>query len=679
MNTLYAEILLSRKMGGDKETLTYEIPENLTGTLQEGDLVEIPLKNRAIRGLVLEIHHLKPLFNTKPVSRKIEDFYSLDSTRLELLKHISRYYFCPLYKALKLFYPANVFTRKRSKQLKDAQPEQNFETPPPFNLTPEQTAALSSLLSGPGQESLLHGITGSGKTEIYRRLTTDCLQENRQALILVPEISLTPQTVAQFQKQFGHNIAILHSRLTTVEKLTYLTNIARGRHQIIVGSRSAIFAPFHKLGLIIIDEEHEDSYKQDQSPRYHVRDIARKLLEIEARRDNRIKLLYGSATPSIETYHRALNGEIQLVEMNERVPHKTKTHALPVIHLVDLREELRKKNFSPFSEILLEKIRHTLEHKEQVILFLNRRGSASAVVCRDCGQSETCPRCSVSLTYHTRLTRENTILPAQKLICHHCGRIFPVPTSCKNCGSHLIKYIGLGTQKIEEEISRQFPEARILRADRDTTGKKDDFENIYNTFRKGQADILVGTQMIGKGLHLPNVTLVGVILADSSLFLPDFRAAEKTFQLITQVAGRSGREKPGEVVIQTYLPEHYAIQNTLKQDFRSFYRQEISNREAAQFPPFRKLAKLTVEHPDQEKCYYLSQSIFAGLQNFRELSPDLVAEITLYPAFIPRLKNRYRWQILLSGSNPQLFLHNFFLQNRPVNDIKIDVDPIHTI
>jgi len=685
MDKIYAEILLSRKIGAAKDTLTYEVPFELIDLLKIGDLVEIPLKNGKARGVVLEIHHLKPLFPTRAISRRVEDFFSLSHTQLALFQYICRYHFCPPHKSIKLFYPANVFERKREKKINlPAVPEETVLSAA-FTLTAEQQKALD-LIDGMAEKPvLLHGITGSGKTEIYRRLTRGCLQKGQQVLILVPEISLTPQTVENFEKRFGKNIAVIHSKLSPGEKLAYLTNIARGNHQIIIGSRSAIFAPFRNLGLIIIDEEHEDSYKQDQAPRYHVREIALKIREIEKANGNNVKLILGSATPSIETYFQAMNGQYELVEMPSRIPHKTASEALPTMHLVDLREELRKKNFSIFSELLQEKIREKLQKKEQIMLFLNRRGAASAMLCRDCGQTENCPRCAVPLTYHSRRSVENLILPAQRLICHHCGRISHPPIKCSHCGSHLIKYIGLGTQKIEEEVQKLFPSARLLRADRDTTGKKDDFEKIFRQFRKNQADILIGTQMIGKGLHLPNVTLVGIVLADTGLTIPDFRAAEKTYQLITQVAGRSGREKPGEVVIQTYLPDHYAIQNTLSQNFLQFYEQEIRHRQTAHFPPFQKLAKITVENADAEKANYLSHQIFMNLQSARvkdqarDKDQELISDITLFPAFIPRLKNKYRWHILLTGSNPQFFLQNFFLQNPLKDDIKIDVDPLHTI
>jgi primosomal protein N' (replication factor Y) len=675
MPALYAEILLPRKINGQRDTLTYLLPAELQGQIAAGDLVEIPLKQATVRGLVFELHSRRPAFPTKGIIRKINDYYSLAGWQLELLKEISSGHFTPLYKCLKLFYPPSVFSRKKSKQIP---PPSGNETnaPPLHQLTTDQQKALSTILGNRDRKILLHGITSSGKTEIYRRITTDNLNRKLQTLLLVPEISLTPQTVRQLEQQFGNNIAVIHSRLNPLKKLQFLTNIARGLHQIVVGSRSAIFAPFSSLGTIIIDEEHEDSYKQDQAPRYHARDIA---LAISRLYPGPVQVVLGSATPSVESYYQAGLGNYLLVEMNNRVPQGNgeKSH-LPTLQIVDLRQELRKRNFSIFSEILAEKLAENLREKNQSILFLNRRGAASAVICRDCGRIEQCPHCSVALTYHSRLSVENSILPAQRLICHHCGKIFPLPSTCSGCGSHLIKQIGLGTQKVEEELQKLFPQARILRADRDTTGQQDGFKTIYDQFRQGKADVLIGTQMIGKGLHLPGVTLVGVVLADTGLGIPDFRSAEKTFQLLTQVAGRSGREKPGEVIIQTYFPEHYALTSTLAQDFSLFYNREIRHRRENLLPPFCRLVKITVENSDAEKARYTVLQLTRELEKFRGENRSSVTEINCYPALIPKLKNRYRWQILLSGDSPRDFLDNFRLQKSLPDGIKIDVDPLRT-
>jgi primosomal protein N' (replication factor Y) len=692
MAELYAEILFPRKLNATKETLTYLIPEGNSADFQVGDLVEVPLKKSNLRGLIWEIHQVKPAFNTKPIIRKITDFFSLTKVQIDLIKYISSQHFCPLHKSLKLFFPATVFTSKKSKNIQfKSKIHQTIASP--FQLTPGQEKALEQIAQSKQNVFLLHGVTGSGKTEIYRRLAVEQIAQGKQVLILIPEISLTPQTVKNFEHQFGKDLAVIHSRLTPKEKLEYLTNIARGHYQITIGSRSAIFSPFQNLGLIIIDEEHEDSYKQDQAPRYHAREIAIKLTELSttpapepahpgqavAQPPQQPKIILGSATPSIESYFAAQQGQYQLIEMPDRLPQKDREQVMPKIHLVDLRDELKKKNYSIFSELLQKKIHETFQKGEQTILFLNRRGAASAVICRDCGHTEECPNCSVALTYHSRINIETSILPSQRLICHHCGRIYPIPKICSECKSHLIKYIGLGTQKIEEELVKILPQARILRADKDTTSQKGDFEKIYSDFRDGHGDVLIGTQMIGKGLHLPNVTLVGVILADTGLTIPDFRSAEKTFQLLTQVAGRSGREKPGEVIIQTYKPEHFAIQTTVQHDYLNFYTQELHHRRESLFPPFQKLIKLTIENIDQEKAYYFSHQLYKDLQKFQADNPQLISEINLFPALISKLKNKYRWQILLNGANPHLFMQKFYLQKPFKNDIKIDVDPLNTI
>lgn len=676
MTTKYAEILLPQKIHGLSASLTYEIPSVNSESYKPGQIVEIPLRNRQTRGLLFKVHQNPPNFKTKPITRIIPGEISLSIEQLELIDHISEYYFCPPHKVLKLFLPSTIFSRKRDFIASPAK-DKKINTIPQLQLTDEQIKALEKIKKSDKSTILLHGVTGSGKTEIYRRLTTEILASDQQALILVPEISLTPQTVKNFQDRFGDKIAIVHSRLTAKQKINYLHQINSGEIKILVGSRSAIFAPFHNLGVIIIDEEHEDSYKQDQSPRYHVREIAQKICSMANQHGKQIKLILGSATPSIESYQQAINGIYDLVKLTKRIENSGANSNLPPIHLVDLRQEIKKKNFSIFSEILQTKISETLQRKEQVILFLNRRGAASAVICRDCGYTETCPSCDVPLTYHNKVSIEESILPAERLICHHCGKIYKIPFDCKKCHSHLIKYIGIGTQKIELELQKLFPKAKILRADRDTTKHKDAFADIYKAFRDSEADILIGTQMIGKGLHLPNVTLVGVVLAETTLTIPDYRSAEKTFQLLTQVAGRSGREKPGEVVIQTYLPDHYAIQYTLKHDYEGFFKYENNIREQLNYPPFGKLLKLTIEDSDQEKAYYLSHQLFNELK--AQLTPELVKEANIYPALITKLKNKFRWHILLEGNNPQQFLKNFSLQKPLKSDIKIDVNPLSTV
>jgi primosomal protein N' (replication factor Y) len=639
-----------------------------------GKLVEIPLRNKIKRGIIFTMHDKQPPYKTKPIQGILENAPHLTETQLKLLEYISNYYLCPLYKTLKLFIPSTFFQRK-----KITLPEPQQITLPssfqPFDLSDEQINALESINKTPHQTILLHGITGSGKTEIYRRLTEEIIKNDQQILILIPEISLTPQTAHNFEKQFGNNIAIIHSQLSAKKKQNHWLSIQNGYTKIIIGSRSAIFAPFQNLGMIVIDEEHEDSYKQEQAPRYDVINLAQKIIEIL-----KIKIILGSATPSLESYFKAKEQKYELIELKERVQ-KNQPTRLPEVTLVDLREEIKKHNFSIFSELLSEKIRQKLAAKEQIILFLNRRGAASAVICRECGHVTKCPHCDIALTYHRKIHLENKTYDTERLICHHCGKIFKTPVNCSNCKSHYIKYVGIGTQKIEEEAKKYFPEARILRADRDTIKKEDDFKTIFQSFKNHEADILIGTQMIAKGLHLPKVNLVGVILADTGLTIPDFRSSEKTFQLLTQVAGRAGRESlQGEVIIQTYMPEHYAIQAAQTHNYEKFYQQELLIRNEHNFPPYKKLIKFTIADSDKEKAYYKSQALFKTFQDFLQKQQEQeLLEINLYPALIPKLKNLYRWHILLTGANPREFIENFPFLWSEKNDIKIDVDPIRTV
>lgn len=671
----YAEIIIPQKIFNNQESLTYSISEELFKQEENllGKIVEIPLRKKNIRGVIYRIHSNKPTYATKEIISIVENAPHLNELQLFLLEYISKYYLCPFYKTLKLFIPAQFFTKKKI-TIKEAEEIKLPSAYKPFNLTSEQTKALEGIYKAEAKTILLHGITGSGKTEVYRRLTEEIIKNGEQILILIPEISLTPQTVNNFEKQFGNNIAIIHSQLSAKKKQDYWLMIKNGYTKIIIGSRSAIFAPFQKLGMIIIDEEHEDSYKQEQNPRYDTRNIAEKISEFL-----KIKLILGSATPSLESYFKAQNKEFELLSLTERVQTDYLT-TLPLVNIVDLREELKKKNFSIFSDLLFEKIKEKLSKNEQIILFLNRRGAASAVICRECGHTSKCPHCEIALTYHRKIQLENQIYDAERLICHHCGKIFPLPKRCVNCQGVYIKYIGIGTQKIEEEVKKLFPQAKVLRADRDTVKKEDDFKNIFTQFKNHEADILIGTQMIGKGLHLPKVNLVGVILADLSLTIPDFRSSEKTFQLLTQVAGRAGRESStGEVIIQSYMPEHYAIQAACQHDFKTFYEKEIQIRQEHNFPPFANLVKLTLSDKDKEKGFYKSQALLAKFQDLLENNQDFKLELNLYPALIPKLKNLYRWHILLSGKNPRQFLENFpFLWNDK-SDIKIDVDPIRTV
>jgi primosomal protein N' (replication factor Y) (superfamily II helicase) len=660
---MFAEVLLPQKVGEKKDTLTYEIPENLK--IEIGQIVEVPLRNRLTKGIIFGLSAETPPYKTKPVARIVENAPHLRTWQIDLLKWISAYYFAPLFKTLKLFLPV-AFVKKKTLRAELPAELIPYSFNPKHTLNNQQKTALEKFEQTGKTVTLLHGITGSGKTEIYMHITNKYLLQDKQVLLLVPEISLTPQTLAHFKGHFGQQAAVIHSQLTSKQKQQAWMRIHSGEAKIIIGSRSALFAPFLNLGCIILDEEHDGSYKQDQSPRYNTLHVAEKIAKTLG-----IKLLAGSATPTIETYHKAKSGEYELLELADRAP--TDNAGLPVTRIVDLREEIRKKNFSIFSEILQERMRARLGAGEQVIMFLNRRGAASAVICRECGYISKCEPCGVPMTYHNRYTVENSVYHAERLICHHCGRIEKVPHACPNCKSVFIRYIGVGTQRVEDEINRMDPKIRTLRADRDTTGKKDSFKKIYETFLKREADVLIGTQMIAFGLHIPGVNLVGIVLADMGLTVPNFRSAEKTFQLITQVAGRAGREKiGGEVVIQTYLPDHYAIRRAAAHDYLGFFEDEIKIRKSLSYPPFNKLIKVTIADTGNKVCQDKAMDLFNELKGLNE---GQTHSLTYYPALIPKLKNRYRWHVLISGPQPEALLR----KSRLLEGAIIDVDPLSTV
>ncbi len=525
---------------------------------------------------------------------------------------------------------------------------------------------------------LLHGVTGSGKTEIYLRAIQAALERGRQALVLVPEIALTPQTVARFAGRFPGRVTVVHSEMSPGERYDVWRRIRDGQVDVVVGPRSALFSPLPRLGLIVVDEEHEAAYKQDAEAwgSYTVFYDARTVAQELAQRTGSL-LILGSATPSLEAYHRAQQGEIVLLEMPERVAGHGHRQAdgppaayteLPPVEIVDMRQELRAGNRSIFSRSLQAELHATLDAGEQAILFLNRRGSRTFVMCRDCGHVERCPGCQVPLTYHEG---------AQRLICHHCSRRFPIPQMCPECGGRRIRYFGTGTQRIQELVRQIAPRARILRWDRDVTGRKGSHEAILERFAAHQADVLIGTQMIAKGLDLPLVTLVGVVSADVGLYLPDFRAAERTFQLLTQVAGRAGRSaRGGRVIFQTYTPEHYAIRAAAEHDYHAFYQREMAFRREQGYPPVRRLARLLLWERHPKKAQEKAQQMAAALRSrAKALDQDPAEVLGPAPAFFARYQGYYRWQILVRAPDPARLLRGM--------DIpfgwRVDVDPMSVL
>lgn len=546
------------------------------------------------------------------------------------------------------------------------------ESATPHAPTPEQREALSAIaaaMEAGGGEVLLHGVTGSGKTEVYLQAIAEVRSLDRSAIVLVPEISLTPQLVGRFRARFGDELALLHSAIAPGERLDEWQRVKHGEARIVIGARSAVFAPVKDLGLLVIDEEHEQAYKQDRAPRYDARRVAAE----RCRREGAV-LLLGSATPSVETYYRFRHedGRRRVVELPRRIDDRP----LPLVEIVDMRGDRRRGEEGPFSEQLTEALRECLAAGNQAILFLNRRGFSTFVMCRECGFSLRCPNCAVSLTYHHR---------TRKMVCHHCEHSQRVPDICPSCEGTDIGFHGLGTERVADQLERRFPEARVIRMDRDTTARSGAHGGILREFASGKANVMVGTQMIAKGLDLPNVTLVGVVNADVGLNRPDFRAAEHTFQLLAQVAGRAGRaHKPGRVVVQTYNPEHYAIRWASEHDFLSFYHEELERRRQVRgspYPPFGYL--LAIHVSDENEATAAERAMRLG-RRLREIVGAEAADITIggpAPAPLSKLRGRYRWLIVPRGRDRGL-LHDVTyraIEALPKVDqesVYVDVDPV---
>lgn len=542
-----------------------------------------------------------------------------------------------------------------------------FENP----LTEEQTSVYleveKNIISSKYDTFLLHGVTGSGKTEVYMKLAERVMKDGKQAIILVPEISLTPQIVAKFLKRFGDKIAIMHSKVSPGERFDQYRSIQAGDVSIIIGARSAIFSPCIDLGIIIIDEEHESTYKSESNPKYNTIEVAQYI----GRRDE-IPVVLASATPNLISYYNAEQGNYKLLEIKNRF----NNYKLPEVSLVDMREELVSGNKSIFSELLLEKMHETLEKKEQIILFYNRKGYSTFVSCRMCGYALKCPNCDIALTYHHK---------NKKAKCSYCDYVIQVPKQCPECQSKYFKYFGTGTEKVEEMIANHFPKARIGRLDSESTSKKGSLESIIENVEAGEIDILIGTQMVTKGLDFKNVTLVGALSADMSLNLPDYRAPEKTFQLLTQVAGRAGRgEKAGEVIIQTYVPENYAVYNSVNHDYHSFYNDEKQLREIFNYPPFKEIISILIVGENENNTIRSSHNLFKELERFvyKKINPEDMSMLGPNPAIFSKINNKYRWQIILKFDKMDLvmiknILHYVCIKNRDIvvlGDVYISIN-----
>lgn len=562
-------------------------------------------------------------------------------------------------------------TYEEKEVYRDPFENQTFAPTQALALNEEQATAVTKILAASQAQQattfLLEGITGSGKTEVYLQTIAKLLTQGKTAMMLVPEISLTPQMVQRFKSRFGKAVAVLHSGLSQGEKYDEWRKIERQEAQVVVGARSAIFSPLKNIGVIIIDEEHETSYKQEETPRYHARDLA-----IWRSQYHHCPLILGSATPSLESRARAQKKRYELLMLTKRASHNAQ---LPKVVVVDLKEEFQQHNLSTFSHLLQEKIQDRLTKKEQIVLLLNRRGYSSFVMCRDCGYVLPCPNCDISLTLH---------MDIKKMCCHYCGHQENIPRRCPECQGDKIRYYGTGTQKVEEELQALFPSARILRMDVDTTRKKGAHEKILTAFEKQEADILLGTQMIAKGLDFPNITLVGVLNADTALNLPDFRASERTFQLLTQVSGRAGRgQKAGEVIVQTFNPAHHSILLAKEQDYEAFYQQEMFLRHQSAYPPFYFTVKITASHPDEEVA---ARKMFAIAQQLQQTLSSECRILGPIPSGVARVKNRYYYQLILKYKRePQLqavlqqILNDSQVEQRKNLFVAIDYEPLNFI
>ena len=738
---MIAQVIINSNVKNLNKIFDYNIPAEMLGVICVGDRIHVPFGNKKTleEGFVIGFKE-KSDYKVKDIA-KIQDGIKLTKENIELAKLMSRRYFCNISDCIKLMLPpgtatSNIENRVKDKTLKfvylkkeieeieddienkviksekqkrvlyfliqnegiqtvdlevitdttsavlktlekkgyieiieekvERDPFATKKIKPTKNLklTSEQKDAFDKInykiQNNEYRQFLLYGVTGSGKTEVYLQLIGEVLKKNKTSIILVPEISLTPQMVDRFIARFGDDkIAVLHSKLSIGERYDQWNKIKNGKCKIVIGARSAIFAPIQNLGLIIIDEEHDSSYKSETNPRYNAKEIAGYMAK-----QNSIPLVLGSATPDICTYYKTENGQIELLKLTKRANESN----LPEVEIIDLKQELANGNRSILSIKLYSEIEENLRDKKQTILFLNRRGYSTFVMCRDCGYVVKCKNCNITMTYHSN---------NNKLKCHYCGHEQKNVGKCPECNSKNIKYFGTGTQRLEQEINKIFPYAKTIRMDVDTVTKKNSHEEILNKFKNENIDILIGTQMVVKGHHFPNVTLVGVIAADSSLYIEDFRANERTFQILTQVAGRAGRENlPGKVIIQTYNPDNFAIECSKKQDYNIFYETEIELRKQLKYPPFCDIISIGLTDIDENVIRNISNKIYENIKYLIEKNNMNVMIYKPLPCPIDKIKNRYRWRIILKGklSNEVIDIINYSIENLKNKSIRIIVD-----
>lgn len=651
--------------------------------VEVGQLVEVPFGSRNLLGVVIGIAPVPPPFETRSVRRVLAGPPLLTPTGVELARFIARTYRAPLFECLCLILPpgfsarveqtlrAGAWSPPRSRRgVADTGPATADASVPRGGpaLTTEQRRVCDEILDafrrGQHRAFLLQGVTGSGKTLVYLEAAAEVVASGRQVILLQSEIGLTPELLARVQERFPGRCVVLHSRLSPAEHYANWHAVAEGRAQVVVGSRSAIFAPARRLGLIVLDEEHEWTYKQESVPRYHARDVA-----LELGRLLGVPVVLSSATPDVVTSWRARQGELRSLTLSVRYSPAAPSippggSSLPPVEVVDLRRELRAGNRGIFSRALQEALGVTLARGEQAILFINRRGMATCVTCRLCGFVASCRRCDVPMVYHRA---------GEALVCHRCNRRRPRVDRCPACGESAIRHLGVGTQRVEHELATHFPQARVVRADRDAAKARSE-ALVWDLFRRGEADILVGTQLVAKALDFPNVTLVGVVLADVGLFLPDFRAAERCFQLLTQVAGRAGRgAREGRVIVQTYSPEHYAVRHAAAHDYEGFYQREIAFRQFHGYPPFGRLVRFVVSASDERRCWREAGRVRQLLhQRIAALEDPELRIIGPAPCYVARVRGRYRWQLIVRGQSLDQLLDGLVLPP----GWTMDVDPV---
>ena len=719
---LYAEVIINSEALEIDRPFTYKVPEEFNNEIKIGQIVKVPFGkgNKTSEGFILNLKNDDNIkFKTKNIAAILVKDPVIDEDDINLIEFLREKTLCKYIDAFRLLIPVGIMKGAKAKKKKvivlKNEDLSNIKNPDGYKkiveffktnsgkytkselinehsisqyklnklienevlsieeesvfryndrvynkdsaktLTIEQENIIREYINSDDKMFLLKGVTGSGKTEVYMKLVERVLLEEKSAIILVPEIALTPQMIERFKGRFGVNVALFHSK-----RFDEWFRVKEGKAKVIVGARSAIFLPAKNLGLIIIDEEHENTYKSEQNPKYQTKEVAEYLSELKG-----CKVILGSATPSIETYYRALTGEMKLLELNSRVDNK----AMPPMKVIDMRNELKGGNKSLFSRELFIAIQERLKRKEQIILFLNSRGFLTFVSCRSCGYVFKCDECDISMTYH-----KNGLL-----ICHYCGKTKREPRECPKCHSKYVKFFGAGTQRVEEEVKKYFNNAGILRMDVDTTRDKHSYERIYNTFKNGEADILIGTQMVSKGLDFKNVTLVGILAADMSINIPDYRAAERTFQIITQVAGRAGRgDKQGEVLIQTYTPQHYSLQYAVNYDYEGFYEKEFTVRAMMKYPPFGKLLLINGTSKKEDLLKNFMHKITMMIKPLVESCLDIEI-LGPIPCMISKVKENYRWQIVIKGEFDSYFSKNIkeilYDENKNVyNDIRISMD-----